>query len=383
MKFQEEKYFPSDFFFLEMKNIFGINLSPKIFFSTYRSFSAEKKPSGGIKNYFISKKSLPRHKSHNFDNKKKHFFFPPTKMRFSIQEDGQNKKFFHTSADAQKETGLKFSVIKTVLERNNSSHHRRSDNKLFFIKKESPVKILTVQGKDFFSLEEIQQEFGLTPTKFMNQIKNQNFPHTIDWISPEILSPRNSSSEKSSEVESLRKEMRKKFSEVESLRKEMRKEIDFLSARVLQLEKEKELKERKSSPEKSEETSSGEKIPFDTSKKLSDNTLDSVKTIAKFIRFGITGKMFASGPKKNKTVALDGKIVYVPDLLKEIISSHIKEQMYTDGDEESKMAFVERFAFRKIKNGRIPEGRTFFLRKVRMLDEETIHEFSAEFMQCL
>ena len=252
-----------------------------------------------------------------------------------------------------------------------------------------------VQGKDFFSLEEIQQEFGLAPTKFMNQIKNQNFPHTIDWISPEILSPGNSSSEKSfSEVEYLREEMRKKFSEVESLREEMRKEIDFLSARVLQLEKEnKELKEiRKSSPEKSEktssgekikETSSGEKIPFDTSKKLSDDTLDSVKTIAKFIRFGITGKMFASGPKKNKTVVLNEKIIYVPDLLKEIISSHIKEQMYTDGDEESKMTFFKRFAFRKIKNGRIPEGRAVFLRKVRTLDEETIYQISAEFMQCL
>ena len=327
-------------------------------------------------------------------------------MRFSIQEAGKAKRFFHIPADAQKETGLHLSTIKAVLKRKNSCYHRPSDNKLYFIRKEPAVKILTVAGKDFFSLEEIQQEFGLTPTKFMNQIKNQNFPHKIDWIAPEILSPENSSSsetfsETSSEeseterseagIESLREEMRKKFGEFESCQEKMQKEIEFLSARVLQLEKEnQELKERKSSPEKSEksspekseETSSREKIPFDTSKEISDDTLDSAKTIAKFIKYGIQGKMFASGPKKNKTVVLDDKIIYVPDLLKEIISSHIKEQMYKDGDEKSKLAFVERFGSRQI-NGKIPQGRAVFLRKVRTLDEETIHEIAAEFMKCL
>ena len=293
--------------------------------------------------------------------------------------------FFHIPADAQKETGLHLSLIKAVLERKNSCYHRKSDNKLFFIRKEPAVKILTVEGKDFFSLEEIQQEFGLAPTKFMNQIKNQNFPHKIDWISPEILSPESSSSEKS-EVESLREEMRKKFSEVESVREEMRKEIDFLSARVLQLEKEKEKtspeKSEKSSPEKSEETSSEKKIPFDTSKELSDKTLDSVKTLARFLRFGIIGEIKAHGVKKNKTIVLGEKIIYVPDLLKEIISSHINEQMYKDGDEEAKLAFVERFGSRKI-NGKIPQGRMSFLRKIRTLDEETIHEISSEFMKCI
>ena len=301
-------------------------------------------------------------------------------MRF-FQEDGKAKLFFHIPADAQKETGLHLSLIKAVLERKNSCYHRKSDNKLFFIRKEPAVKILTVEGKDFFSLEEIQNMFHLTPTIFMNQIKNQKFPHKIDWISPEILSPGSSSSSEKSEIESLREEMRKKFDEFESRQEEMRKEIDFLSARVLQLEKEKELKE-KSSPEKSEETSSEKKIPFDTSKELSNKTLDSVKTLARFLRFGIIGEIKTHGPKKNKTVVLGEKIIDVPDLLKEIISSHIKEQMYKDGDEESKLAFVERFGSRKI-NGKIPQGRMSFLRKIRTLDEETIHEISSEFMKCI
>ena len=334
--------------------------------------------------------------------RKKNHFFSSFKMRFSIQEDGKPKMIFHTLADAQKETGLNWTIIKTVLNRNNSSHHRRSDNKLFFIKKESPVKILTVQGKDFFSLEEIQQEFGLSPTKFKNQIKNQNFSHKIDWISPEILSPGNSSSAASSEqsesknqkseIESLREEMRKEIDKVESLRKakqdEMRKEIDFLSARVLQLEKEKELMKKKSSPEKSErsgakpeEISSGKKIRFDTSKQFTSDTFSSAKTVAKFLRFGISGEMVLHGPKKNKTVALDGKIFYVPDLLKEIISSYLNELMFKDGDKEAKLEFVDRFVCPTGKKN--TRGRPIFVGKIRTLDEEIIHEIAAEFMKYL
>ena len=139
----------------------------------------------------------------------------------------------------------------------------------------------------------------------MNQIKHQKFPHKIDWISPEILSPESSSSSEKSEIESLREEMKKKFDEFESRQEEMRKEIDFLSARVLQLEKEKSSPEKseKASPEKSEETSSGKKIPFDTSKELSDKTLDSVKTLARFLRFGIIGEIKTHGVKKIKQLS--------------------------------------------------------------------------------
>ena len=152
----------------------------------------------------------------------------------------------------------------------------------------------------------------------------------------------------------------------------------------MQLEKEKSSPEKseKSSPEKSEETSSEKKIPFDTSKELSDKTLDSVKTLTRFLRFGIIGEIKTHGAKKNKMVVFGEKIIYVPDLLKEIISSHIKEQMYKDGDEESKLAFVERFGSRQI-NGKIPQGRMSFLRKIRTFDEETIHEISSEFMKCI
>ena len=163
-------------------------------------------------------------------------------MRFSIQEDGKAKRFFHLLADAQKETGVHHSLIKGVLARKNSSYHRKSDNKLFVIQKEPAVKLLTVQGKDFFSLEEIQSEFKLSLTVFVNQIRNQKlkFPHEVDWVSPEILDSRGGlGSPRKSEVELLREEMQKQFAEFESFRAQMKKENELLASRVLKLEQEK------------------------------------------------------------------------------------------------------------------------------------------------
>ena len=76
---------------------------------------------------------------------------------------------------------------------------------------------MTARGKDFFSMEEIQTEFDLSPTVFTNQIRNQKFPHEIEWISPEIF-PGESVSE-TSEGELLQK--------LVSNQEKMQKEIGF------------------------------------------------------------------------------------------------------------------------------------------------------------
>ena len=243
-------------------------------------------------------------------------------------------------------------------------------------------------------MEEIQQKFDLSPTKFINQLKDQKFPQKIDWFSPEIFSPEKPNEK--SEVESLRKKLN-----------EMKKEIDSLSARVWKLEKEnKDLKETaestsekiketletiNSSPEKNKETSfalppsvasSEGKFPFDASKKISKDILTSAETIAKFIRFGIIGQMVVNGAKKDKTILLNGKLVYAPDLVKDIISTHIKDQMYKDGDQKSLNEFVEKIIMSDIMNKKINIGaKSTFLRNVRNLEEETIHNISTEFMK--
>ena len=165
-------------------------------------------------------------------------------MRFSIQEQNGKKMFFHSPAAANKVTGLHLTTIKTILERGgNPIYHRKSDNKLFEIRKEDPIKLLVIEGEDFFSLEEIQAKFGLSPTKFLNQVKNDKFAKKIDWISPELFPGNESETEKIDELEILREEMRSQFEKFqEEMRSQFEKyqaEIDRLSAKVETLEKEK------------------------------------------------------------------------------------------------------------------------------------------------
>ena len=119
-------------------------------------------------------------------------------MRFSIQEQNGKKMFFHSPAAANKVTGLHLTTIK-----NDSRKRRKSDlssqvpttNSLKSGKK-IQFKILEIEGEDFFSLEEIQAKFGLSPTKFLNQVKNDQFAKKIDWISPELFPGNESETEK-------------------------------------------------------------------------------------------------------------------------------------------------------------------------------------------
>ena len=296
------------------------------------------------------------------------------------------------------------SLIKGVLARKNSSYHRKSDNKLFVIQKEPAVKLLTVQGKDFFSLEEIQSEFKLSLTVFVNQIRNQKFPHEVDWVSPEILDSRGGlGSPRKSEVELLREEMQKQFAEFESFRAQMKKENELLASRVLKLEQEKAVvekaevahaqakggrpQERNSPPVKHQETSSaGVGIPFDVSQNWSKKIFQSANAFAKFCRFGIQGQITVNGPRKNKTVCFDGKIIPVADLLKEVIVSHINPQMWKEGDEDARMKFYEEIIALDMnhkKEGKKMGQKASFIGKVRKCDDETIFGISVEFMKFL
>ena len=164
-------------------------------------------------------------------------------MRFSIQEQNEKKMFFHSPSSSHKVTGLHLTTIKTILERGgNPTYHRKSDNKLFEIRKEAPIKILEIEGEDFFSLEEIQAKFGLSPTKFLNQAKNDKFAKKIDWISPELFPGNESETEKIDELEILREqfekyqaEMRSQFEKYQAEMSNLHAEISRLSAKVASL----------------------------------------------------------------------------------------------------------------------------------------------------
>ena len=122
--------------------------------------------------------------------------------------------FFHVFPPAERATGLHRQIIKTVLDKGNTFYQRKSDGQLFAIRKEEPILVAKIEGEDFFSLEEIQEKFGVSPTKFLNQVLNGKFMKKIDWISPEL------------------------FPEKEkNLLVEMQEKIEQLSSRVEKLEK--------------------------------------------------------------------------------------------------------------------------------------------------
>ena len=177
-------------------------------------------------------------------------FFSPYKMRFSIEIQNEPKMFFHSLPAAEKVTGLNRKTIQDVLERGNKVYHRKSDHKLFTISKEEPILVAKIEGEDFFSLEEIHEKLGLSPTRFLNQIKSGKFAKKIDWISDELFPGNESETEKPDEIKILREEMRSQFekyqeemrSQFEKYQTEISKfqaEIDRLSAKVETLEKEK------------------------------------------------------------------------------------------------------------------------------------------------
>ena len=112
------------------------------------------------------------------------------KMRFSIKQGADAKMFFHTIPPAERATGLHRSTIQTVLESEAYYYQRKKDNQVFYIRKEDPILIAKINGEDFFSLEEIGKKFGISSTKFMNQVRNKKFPEKIDWISDELFPER-------------------------------------------------------------------------------------------------------------------------------------------------------------------------------------------------
>ena len=92
-----------------------------------------------------------------------------------------------------------------------------------------------------------------------------------------------------------------------------------------------------------------------------------------------------TGPKKNRTVCFDGKIIPVADLLKEIIVFHIKPRMWKEGDEDGKMDFFQKIVEWEMtdKKGKTIGKTPAFIAKIRKCDEETLYNISVEFMKFL
>ena len=307
-------------------------------------------------------------------------------MRFSIQEQNGKKMFFHSPAAANKVTGLHLTTIKTILERGgNPTYHRKSDNKLFEIRKEDPIKILEIEGEDFFSLEEIQAKFGLSPTKFLNQVKNDQFAKKIDWISPELFPGNESETEKIDErseaelaLEILREqfekyqaEMRSQFEKYQAEMSNLHAEISRLSAKVASLTS----RPAEVSPPAQEVFKSKTVFPLDSF---------NINSIARFIRKGIIGKIQSSGPKTHRYVLIDGRKEYLPDLVEQIIRDHIVPVMENETQEEKTKRLNKYMELKGKKFDGLTIGELAALRRgLRTLDPMVIVDISKELMKLI
>ena len=298
-------------------------------------------------------------------------------MRFSIQEQNEKKMFFHSPAAANKVTGLHLTTIKTILERGgNPTYHRKSDNKLFEIRKEDPIKILEIEGEDFFSLEEIQAKFGLSPTKFLNQVKNDQFAKKIDWISPELFPGNESETEKIDELEVLREEMRSQFEKYQAEMSNLHAEIARLSAKVETLEASLASRPAEVFPPPQEKIFKSKTVfPLDSF---------NINSIARFIRKGIIGKIQSSGPKTHRYVLIDGRKEFLPDLVEQIIRDHIVPVMENETQEEKTKRLN---GYMELKGKKI-DGLTFgelsaLRRGLRTLDSMVIVDISKELMKLI
>ena len=305
-------------------------------------------------------------------------------MRFSIQEQNGKKMFFHSPAAANKVTGLHLTTIKTILERGgNPTYHRKSDNKLFEIRKEDPIKILEIEGEDFFSLEEIQAKFGLSPTKFLNQVKNDQFAKKIDWISPELFPGNESETEKIDELEVLREqfekyqaEMRSQFEKYQAEMSNLHAEISRLSAKVETLEASLASRPAEVSPPAQEKIFKSKTVfPLDSF---------NINSIARFIRKGIIGKIQSSGPKTHRYVLIDGRKEYLPDLVEQIIRDQIVPVMENETQEEKTKRLNKYMELKGKKFDGLTIGELAALRRgLRTLDPMVIVDISKELMKLI
>ena len=291
-----------------------------------------------------------------------------------MKEQNEKKMFFHLPASAQKVTGLHMTTIKTILERGgNPTYHRKSDNKLFEILEELPIKILTIEGKDFFSLEQVSQEFGLSPTKFMNQVRNKKFAKQIDWISDELF-PEKFHQEKEpdpwAEIKKLQAENEKLSARLEDLEAFVKK----LSVRV-------EKCETQPSPAKCETQPSQQEF-------FQPPSLDlyslSFKTLVGFILEGFVSGIKSDGPKTHKTVLVNNRKEYLPDLVKQILTDHVLPVMEKETEEERKkrIEFFVSISHGKINGMTLSEHAMFSLH-LRQLKPELIADLSKAIMKMI
>ena len=115
-------------------------------------------------------------------------------MKFSIQEEGKEKQIFFTFKEASEKTGIPSKIIMRTLKLGRNKYFRRSNKKTFWIQDEDQTPFIQINGEDFFSVEEIQERFGVSRTVLVNQLMkkkthfldSQEKSHEVTWKSDDL-----------------------------------------------------------------------------------------------------------------------------------------------------------------------------------------------------
>ena len=213
----------------------------------------------------------------------------------------------------------------------------------------------------------------MSPTKFMNQVRNKKFAKQIDWISDELF------------PEKFREKEPDPWAEIKKLQAENEK----LSARLEDLEAfVKKLSVRVEKCETTEKCETPEKVFSLPQEVFQPPSLDlyslSFKTLVNFILEGFVSGIKPDGPKTHKMVLVNNSKEYLPDLVKQILTDHVLSVLEKETEEERKKRheFFVSISHGKINDMTLSELAMFSLH-LRQLKPELIANLSKAIMKMI
>ena len=314
---------------------------------------------------------------------------PPLPAVRVLWNDDTEKQDFVSFAAAAKELKIDPKTILSAIKAGRDSFTRKSDGKKFTF--EIPADNTPSRKKPKPPSEEQKQKWA--EMKRENEIREEYRKHTL-WgyqdVSIEEMDRRNkirraevvknSSAGEKDKPPHTQVVSAPVISEKPAAAPRPVRHIPWLAARQ-KASPEKKPFRPPTPPEVVEIRGAGQRFAFSTSKKLEETTFVSAEKLARYIKSGC-GKMFVQGPKKHQTLFCNGTLVFLPDLVKEIIVFHIRDQMWKDEDGPEGSPFWEALIKYNFQQTKTKDWiQVAFVRDVRKLEDEAIEKICKEFMK--
>ena len=315
---------------------------------------------------------------------------PPLPAVRVLWDDDTEKQDFVSFAAAAKELKIDPKTISSAIKAGRDSFTRKSDGKKFTF--EIPADNTPSRKKPKPPSEEQKQKWA--EMKRENEIREEYRKHTL-WgyqdVSLEEMDRRNkirraevvknSSAGEEDKPPHTQVVLASVISEKPAAAPRPVRHIPWLAARQKASPEKQPVWHPPTPPEVVEIRGAGQRFAFSTSKKLEATTFVSAEKLARYIKSGC-GKMFVQGPKKNQTLFCNGTLVLLPDLVKEIIVFHIRDQMWKDEDGPEGSPFWEALITYNFQQTKTKDWiQVAFVRDVRKLEDEAIEKICKEFMK--